>query len=343
MYRSLRPLLFRLDPETAHRLALTLLRLGGFFPPTRLLLHELYSTSTKPVTAFGFQFKNPVGLAAGYDKDALAVRGLVALGFGHIEIGTVTSLPQPGNPKPRLFRLVEDDAIINRLGFPSRGAAFVLSRLKRLDLPLVKHQGVVLGINLGKNKNTPNDQAVFDYLALLQNFAPYADYLAINVSSPNTVGLRELQRRAALEALLTQLDAQRRLEEKRLEKRLPLLVKLGPDLSEAELDEAVEAILHTGMNGVIATNTTTGRGPLRSNHRGETGGLSGRPLAMRSELVLKQLVRRLNGRIPVVSVGGIMSPEDARRRLDLGAALVQIYTGLVYQGPGWIKEIVKSL
>jgi dihydroorotate dehydrogenase len=199
----------------------------------------------------------------------------------------------------------------------------------------------VLGINIGKNKDTPNEEAVLDYLELLQCFAPYADYLAINISSPNTVGLRQLQGRATLEGLLTQLDLQRKMEEKALEKHIPLLVKLAPDLSEKELDEALEGILNTHMDGIIVTNTTLGREGLRSKHRGETGGLSGRPLRLRSEAVLCQVVKRLDEKVPIISVGGIMDPEDARRRLDLGATLIQIYTGLVYQGPGLVKKIVE--
>jgi dihydroorotate dehydrogenase len=198
----------------------------------------------------------------------------------------------------------------------------------------------VLGVNIGKNKSTPNEEAVLDYLSLLQIFAPLADYIAINISSPNTVGLRQLQGRDALEALLTQLDIQRKMEEKQLEKHVPLLVKLAPDLSEAELDDAVDVILSTHMDGIIATNTTLAREGLTSRHREETGGLSGSPLRVRSEAVLSHLVKQVDGRIPIVSVGGIMSPEDARRRFDLGATLIQLYTGLVYQGPGLVKKIL---
>jgi dihydroorotate dehydrogenase len=316
------------------------------------MLEQLYSARSKPVTAFGLTFRNPVGLAAGYDKDGLAVRGLSALGFGHVEIGTVTPLAQEGNPKPRVFRLPEDEAVINRMGFPSRGAAYVCRKIKPMDRRNIYQRVLgtrpykspaMLGVNLGKNKSTPNEEAVLDYLTLLQNFAPYADYLTINVSSPNTVGLRQLQGRAALEGLLTQLHAQRQHEEARLDKRLPLLVKLAPDLSEPELDDALDVILRTGMDGVIATNTTLARDGLRSTLAGEAGGLSGSPLRVRSEAALRQIVKRVEGRIPVVSAGGIMSPEDAKRRLDMGAVLIQLYTGLVYRGPGLVKAIVRSL
>ena len=199
-----------------------------------------------------------------------------------------------------------------------------------------------LGINLGKNKDTPNEEAVLDYLELLQCFGPYADYLAINISSPNTVGLRQLQGRAALEGLLKQLDIQRKMEENTSEKHIPLLVKLAPDLSEGELDDAVDVILATHMDGIIVTNTTLARDGLRSKHWGESGGLSGSPLRLRSEAVLCQVVKRVDEKIPIVSVGGIMNPEDAKRRLDLGAALLQIYTGLIYQGPGLVKKFLKQ-
>jgi dihydroorotate dehydrogenase len=339
MYKLFRSLLFRLEPETAHRLTLQLIRTAGNFPPSYWFLKLLYRAPARPVDAFGLTFRNPVGLAAGYDKDAVAIRGLSALGFGHVEVGTVTPRPQPGNPRPRVFRLVQDEAVINRMGFPGEGSAYMLENLKQVHKKMSGRSRTVIGVNLGKNKDTPNEEAVLDYLSLLQIFAPYAGYLAINISSPNTVGLRQLQGRAALEALLNQLDIQRRIEEKALDRRLPLLVKLAPDLSDSELDEAVDVILRTHMDGIIATNTTLAREGLASPDRDETGGLSGSPLRARSEAVLCQIVKRVDGRIPIVSVGGIMTPEDAKKRLDLGAALVQVYTGLVYQGPGLIKKI----
>ncbi len=359
MYPFLRPLLFKLQPETAHHLTLQMLRLAGIVPPSRWFMQALFTPPQKPVEVFGLKFKNPVGLAAGYDKDGVAIPGLAALGFGHVEIGTITPRPQPGNPHPRVFRLVEDESVINRMGFPSRGSEYVQQQLnpalprgfldalfgvplRRLRLFQPRHD-TVLGINLGKNKTTPNEEAVFDYLALLQSFAPYADYLAINVSSPNTVGLRSLQGREALEALLIQLNAQRRIEEARLKKSLPLLVKLAPDLTDQELDDATGVIIATGMDGVIATNTTIARDGLRSAHRAETGGLSGKPLTGLSDAILAKVVKMVAGRIPVVGVGGIMSPDDARRKLDLGAALLQVYTGMIYAGPGFVKAIVKGL
>ncbi len=337
MYSFFRPLLFKLDPETAHNLTLQLIRLGAY-QPLNLLLRVMYAAPGKPVEAFGLHFPNPVGLAAGYDKDGLAWRGLASLGFGHIEIGTVTPHPQPGNPKPRVFRLVEDRAVINRMGFPGLGAEYVARRLRGRN-----DRKVIVGVNLGKNKETPLENAASDYITLMRQFMPLADYLAINVSSPNTVGLRRLQGRELLEGLLGAIAKERGDIASGGKGKVPILVKLAPDLSEEELDDALDVIVRTGMDGVIAANTTLGREGLRSKLREETGGLSGEPLRSRSEAVLRSVVKKLDGRLPVVSVGGIMSPEDARARLDAGAALVQVYTGLVYAGPGLVKQIVQKL
>lgn len=359
MYNFLRSYLFKLDPEQAHAFTLQALRISGNIPPLRWLIAQQFKAPSKPVHVFGLDFKNPVGLAAGYDKDGLAINGLSTLGFGHVEIGTVTPKPQAGNPSPRVFRLLEDEAVINRMGFPSKGSEFVQMQLnpnlrpnwiermtgfspRKKQAAKIKWN-TVLGVNLGKNKDTPNEEAVLDYLSLLQNFAGLADYLTVNVSSPNTVGLRNLQGREALETLLTQLHQQRLIEQGNHKKRIPILVKLAPDLNEAELDDAIEAILSARMDGVIVTNTTLGREGLKSNLKGESGGLSGSPLNVKSEAVLRQTVKRVNGEIPVVSAGGIMNPDDAKRRLDLGAALVQVYTGLIYRGPGLVREIIKSL
>ncbi len=362
MYSSIRPLLFRLEPERAHALTLHALRIAGNLAPLRWIIEQTFKSPSKPVTAFGLTFRNPVGLAAGYDKDGVAIRGLAALGFGHIEIGTVTPKPQPGNPSPRVFRLLDDEAVINRMGFPSRGSEFMQLRLnpslrpgwfervygfqprgKKILINSIHRGGAILGINLGKNKDTSNDDAAYDYVSLVDVFSKYADYLTINISSPNTVGLRELQGRAALENLLSHIHQQRLVSQKEHEKRIPILVKLSPDMTEAELNDAIEAILQTRMDGIIVTNTTLAREGLRSNLRGESGGLSGSPLKVKSEAVLHQTVKRVNGAIPIVSAGGIMNPDDAKRRLDLGAALIQVYTGLIYRGPGLVKEIVQAL
>jgi dihydroorotate dehydrogenase len=336
MYRFFRPLLFKLDPETAHGLTLQLIRLAGILPPSRWLLQAMFAAPEKPVEVFGLKFKNPVGLAAGYDKDGVAMHGLATLGFGHLEIGTVTPRLQPGNPKPRIFRLVEDEAVINRMGFPGRGAEFAARHVSAVSQ---RPRSTIIGVNLGKNKDTPLENSADDYVTLMQRFMPLADYLAINISSPNTVGLRRLQGREKLETLLGQISAARGT----LHMSRPILVKLAPDLNDEELDDALGAILDNGMDGVIATNTTLERDGLKSKHQNETGGLSGRPLTVRSEAVLAKIVKRLDGRIPVISVGGIMSPEDAKRRLDMGAALVQVYTGLIYSGPGLVQKIVRAV
>jgi dihydroorotate dehydrogenase len=339
MYPLFRPLLFRLDPEQAHTLTLSLVRLAGVLPPVRALLRGLFAAPGWPVQAFGLTFSNPVGLAAGYDKDGLGWRGLACLGFGHLEIGTVTLRPQPGNPRPRLVRLPEERALINRMGFPGRGAEFVCRQIAAPRPP-----GLVLGVNIGMNKDTPLEEAPQDYLALLRIFAPLADYLAVNVSSPNTAGLRRLQARRALEELLSTLAAERRaLPPAGTGRRVPILVKLSPDLNEAELDDAVEAIERAGMDGVIATNTTLGRAGVRSPLAAEAGGLSGAPLRECSSQMVGRITARTGGRLPVIGVGGVMSAAGAREKLDAGAALVQVYSGLVYRGPGLVKDILEGL
>jgi dihydroorotate dehydrogenase len=318
--------------------------LAGNFPLSNWFLKTLYKVPSKPVRAFGLIFKNPVGLAAGYDKDGLALRGLAALGFGHIELGTVTPRPQPGNPPPRLFRLVEDEAVINRLGFPGKGADYVARRLLRRGAQgATPRNDIIIGVNLGKNKDTPLEEAASDYLGLMHRFMILANYLTINVSSPNTVGLRRLQARDMLDSLLGAIARGRELIASGQAGNAPILVKLAPDLTDDELDDAVGVILDRGMDGIIVTNTTLGREGLKSKFQGESGGLSGGPLRVRSETVLRQVVGRVNGRVPIISAGGIMGPEDAKRRLDLGAALIQIYTGLVYRGPRLVKDIVESL
>ena len=336
MYSLLRALLFRLDPESAHQFTLQLLRLGGN-EPIYSILRNIYSAPSRPVQAFGLTFRNPVGLAAGYDKNAVAIKGLSALGFGHIEVGTVTPKPQPGNPRPRVFRLPEDDAVINRMGFPSQGADYVVHKLKRLNVRTLLRGNIVLGINLGKNKDTPIENAAEDYVSLMKNFIPLSDYLTLNVSSPNTVGLRRLQGRELLENLLGHIN----LERGTWNLKPPILVKISPDLTDEELDDTVGVILDKGMDGIIATNTTLARDGLVSKVQKEAGGLSGGPLKVRSESVLRQVVKSVNGKIPVTSVGGITKLDDAKRRLEMGATLIQLYTGLIYMGPGLGKKILK--
>ena len=334
-YSLLRPIIYRLQPEQAHALSVGLLRLAGMLPPVGAGLRSVFRSfgPAHPVRAFGLDFANPLGLAAGYDKDGLAWRGLACLGFGHLELGTVTPKPQPGNPKPRVFRLVEDQAVINRMGFPGLGARFLAGRLGGK-----RPRGLVIGVNIGKNKDTPDEEAARDYVSLVETFAPLADYLAVNVSSPNTPGLRKLQERGALEKILAPVDAAR----SRLGRRVPVLVKLAPDLDDAGLDGALEAALGCGMDGIIAANTSVRRDGLRSPSAGETGGLSGAPLAALSQEFLAKVVRRLDGRLPVIASGGVMDAAGARARLDAGAALVQLYTGLIYAGPGLVKDILDS-
>ncbi len=329
MYSRIRPWLFRLDPERAHAATLRLLQLVGALPPLAALLRKLYAVSSaSPVELFGLKFANQLGLAAGYDKDGLAWRGLACLGFGHIEIGTVTPRPQPGNSRPRVFRLLQDQALINRLGFPSRGAAFVARCLSGR-----RPKGLVLGVNLGINKDTPLDHAIEDYTSLMRTFSPLADYLTINVSSPNTPGLRQLQESKPLSDLLSELSRH---------KTMPLLVKLSPDLNDAQLDSAVDVLLQHEVEGVIATNTTLTRPALSSHAPSEQGGLSGAPLAGLSRRLVGRIYTRTQGRLPIVAAGGILSRQDADAAINAGASLVQIYTGLVYRGPSLVKEILEE-
>lgn len=339
-YNHLRSLIFRLDPERAHNLTLRLLALAGAPPPIRAWLRRIFTPQIPGlgVRAFGLDFRNPVGMAAGFDKDGRAIHGLACLGFGHLELGTVTPHPQVGNPRPRVFRLPEDQAVINRMGFPNAGAEPLLENLRRGRPP-----GVVVGVNIGKGVDTPLEGAVEDYLVLLRIFYSYADYLAINVSSPNTIGLRRLQAREHLEVLLQALSVERSSLQVTSGRRVPILVKLAPDLTEGELEDAVDAIVSSGMDGVIATNTTVERVGLRSQRREEIGGLSGAPLKDRSTEVVRRIQQITNGRLPIVGVGGIFGPEDAREKLDAGASLVQVYTGLIYRGPGLVSEILEGL
>lgn len=339
-YRLLRPLAFRLDPERAHAATLGLLRLAGAVPGLATALRSLTRAAVpaRPVDLLGLRFPNRLGLAAGYDKDGLAWRGLARLGLGHVELGTVTPRPQPGNPKPRVFRLPEDRSLINRLGFPSRGGDHLAARLAAR-----RPGGAVIGVNIGKQRDTPLDRAVEDYAALAARFAPLADYLAVNVSSPNTPELRRLQHGPALEALLRAVVGARDAVAAAGGRRTPLLVKLAPDLDSADLDRALGAIHAAGAEGVIATNTTLAREGLLSPRASEAGGLSGAGLTARSTAVVAAIRRRAGDRLPLLACGGVMGPDDARAKLDAGADLVQLYTGLVYGGPGLIGRILRGL
>lgn len=339
-YLLFRRLLFRLDPEQAHQITLKLLALAGILPPLRDLLHKAFSHSAPDlwVNIFGLEFPNPVGLAAGYDKDGIGMHGLACLGFGHLELGTVTLRPQEGNPRPRIFRLPEDQALVNRMGFPNAGGEALLRRLKQQRPP-----GVVIGVNIGKGADTSLEEADQDYIALMRTFYADVDYLAVNVSSPNTIGLRRLQARGHLEKLLSGLRVERESLHSTTRRLVPVLIKLAPDLLNQELEDAVEAISASGFDGVIATNTTISRDGLKSPMRVEGGGLSGMPLRQRAAEMVAQIYRLTDGNLPIVGVGGIFGPDDAKTMLDAGASLIQLYTGLVYQGPGIVKRILKGL
>jgi dihydroorotate dehydrogenase len=339
MYKTLRPLIFMNDPEKAHQATIALLTLGGNLRLGRFLIRSLFPIRVHgpEIKAFGLTFSNPLGMAAGYDKEGTSWRGLACLGFGHIEIGTVTPRPQPGNPKPRVFRLVEDEGVINRMGFPGRGAEAMLQQLKT-----PKPKGLVLGINIGKNKDTPLETAAEEYVCLVRKFAYCADYLAVNISSPNTPGLRTLQVRAALERLLKPIALERAEQTRQLARHVPLLIKLAPDLEDDELDNALEVIQSTHTDGVIIGNTTLQRRGLKSPKADEAGGLSGRPLNELNTLVVKKVFQRTGGSLPIVASGGVMCRDDAQRKLDAGAVLVQLYTGLIYEGPGLVVRILND-
>lgn len=336
MYELLKPWLFRQDPESIHERVLHLLAWLGQRGPSLELLQQLFSLRDPrlEVSAFGLRFPNPIGLAAGFDKNAVAVRTWAALGFGHVEIGSVTAQPQPGNPKPRLFRLPQDQALINRMGFNNEGAEAIALRLNRLQQTF-GHPPIPLGINLGKSKITPLEEAPQDYLQSLSRLWPYGDYFAINVSSPNTPGLRALQDKERLKELLAALTGF-------VQGRKPLLLKIAPDLTWEQLDEILGLVTDYRLSGLIATNTTTARSGLQTPID-EAGGLSGKPLRARSLEVLQYLHARLQGRLPIVSVGGIFSAEDVWERLASGATLVQVYTGFVYEGPFMLKKLCRGL
>jgi dihydroorotate dehydrogenase len=340
LFDYFRSLLFHLEPEAAHRLTIRLLALATSIPPIRGWMRRIFTVQdpSLKLQAFGLAFPNPIGLAAGYDKDGRGMHGLACLGFGHLELGTVTPQPQPGNPRPRIFRLIEDEALINRMGFPNEGAGSLLRRLRRGRPP-----GVVLGINIGKGEGTPLDRAVDDYLDLVQTFYPYADYLAVNVSCPNTIGLRRLQAREHLEVLLEAIAAARSDLLNASGRRVPILVKLAPDLEIGEIEDALGALVGAGMDGVIATNTSVERSGLRSPRRREIGGLSGEPLRKRSTEVVRTIDRLTGGNLPIIGVGGVSGLVDAREKLDAGATLVQIFTGLVYRGPLLVRGILEGL
>ena len=339
LYPLSRSVLFRLDPETAHGLSLKAIERVGRVPGLRSAVASMFTVhDAEPVEVLGLTFPNRVGLAAGYDKDGDGWRGLACLGFGHIEVGTVTPEPQPGNPKPRIFRLVDERSVINRMGFPGKGAAYVADQLRGR-----KPGGPIIGANIGKQKTTSLEDAAQDYEELVDVFAPLADYLAVNISSPNTPGLRKLQERGFLGALLGRVAARRDEVAGRIGKKVPVLVKLAPDLTDDQLLTAVDVIAESGLDGIIATNTTISRDTVDHPLSKEEGGLSGAALTEMSTHIIARIHEHTGGAIPIVGVGGIMGAEDARAKLDAGATLVQVYTGLIFEGPGLVKRILLGL
>jgi dihydroorotate dehydrogenase len=334
LYRLARSALFQLDPETAHHLALrSMCALGP-----AAALFGAGSDRGEECTVMGIRFPNPVGLAAGMDKDAQYLEPLAALGFGHLEVGTVTPRPQPGNPKPRLFRLVEHEAIINRMGFNNVGVDQLLRNVEKSS-----YRGV-LGINIGKNLDTPIERAADDYLACLAAVYDRATYVAVNISSPNTKNLRDLQSKERLDDLLAAIVARRDSLAARAGAVKPLAVKIAPDLDDEQIAAIAELALKHRIDALIATNTTISRAGVEGHrHAGEAGGLSGRPVFGRSTDVLRKLTGLLQGRIPLIGVGGILTGADARAKVDAGASLVQIYTGFIYRGPDLIAEARRAL
>ena len=335
MYKSLiRPILFNFDPEKVHYFTFDALKFLFKIPGIPSIFKNKFQLNDPRLErkVFGLTFKNPVGLAAGFDKNAVLYKELDSLGFGFIEVGTVTPKGQPGNEKTRLFRLKEDSAIINRMGFNNEGVEAAVKRLK-------SNKNVLIGGNIGKNKNTPNENAVSDYKICFEALFDHVDYFVVNVSSPNTPNLRELQDKEPLTTLLNTLQQLNLLKSK----SKPILLKIAPDLTDEQLMDIIEIISETGIAGVIATNTTISRDGLQSENKVEMGGLSGKPLKNRSTEVIRFLSEKSNNAFPIIGVGGIHNAKDALEKLEAGASLIQLYTGFIYEGPGLIKEINKAI
>lgn len=330
--KLIRPLLFKVNPETAHEFGIETLKIAlGAKAAQNLAAKKIGNTVFENLERFGFRFKNPLGVAAGFDKNGVVVNQLAALGFGFVEVGTVTFKPQKGNEKPRIFRLTEDKALINRLGFNNEGTPRVVERLKKLS------PNCVIGVNIGKNKDVPNDEAIESYLKSFDLASTVADYIAVNVSSPNTPNLRQLQQAETLEELLGKLqERNRELSAK------PLLVKIAPDLTEAEIEAIVDIALKLNLAGIIATNTTVKRENLKTKIN-ETGGLSGKPLQKISNEVISKIYTYSKGKLPVIGVGGVFTAEDAFEKIASGASLVQAYTGFIYHGITFARDINSGL
>ncbi len=335
MYALLRPALFKLDPETAHHLTLK-----GLNTLNTLGLSSLVAARIQddPRTVMGLSFPNPVGLAAGLDKNGEYINGLAALGFGYIEIGTITPLPQPGNPLPRLFRLPEAQAIINRMGFNNQGVDALIANVQRAN-----YSGI-LGINIGKNAATPMEQAADDYLICLRKVYAYANYVTVNISSPNTKNLRQLQDEAALNNLLSLLKAEQQKLADLHGKYVPIALKIAPDMESEQITQISQLLMKHRIDGVIATNTTLSRVGVENIPQGdETGGLSGAPVREKANIVIRQLARELHNELPIIGVGGILSGADALDKIKAGASLVQIYSGLIYTGPSLIRDSCEAI
>jgi dihydroorotate dehydrogenase len=343
MYQLIKPLLFQFDPEKVHYFVTRNLKRLNRFPGGAALTRMLWDLEDKQLEkeVFGLKFNNPVGLAAGFDKNAELISEMADLGFGFVEVGTVTPLPQPGNLKPRMFRLPADKALINRMGFNNLGVDVAAERIAAWRRNArVAQKGLIIGGNIGKNKVTPNEEAVNDYIKCFDRLFDVVDYFVVNVSSPNTPGLRALQEKEPLTKILNTL--QQRNSKNGISR--PILLKIAPDLTHEQLDDIVDIVKVTGIAGIIATNTTVVRDGLRSEkHNDETGGLSGKPLTQRSTEVIRYLHKKSNGAFPIIGVGGIHSPEDAIEKLKAGASLLQLYTGFIYEGPGLIKRINKKI
>lgn len=341
MYKLLiRPLFFLLKPETIHNLLFFILKLMQRIPVSLLILKQFKIRTNNFAlerTVFGINFNNPVGLAAGLDKNAVAVQALGKMGFSHIEIGAVTPLMQAGNPKPRLFRIKKDNALINRMGFNNLGLENIVKALKGTKTD------IIIGGNIGKNKITTNENAINDYEKSFEALYPYVDYFVVNVSSPNTPNLRALQEKEPLSRILGRL---RQLSDEKVERK-PILLKIAPDLSNSQIDDVIEIVLQCKIDGIVATNTTISREGLSISSKEiekiGNGGLSGKPLTKRSTEVIKYIYQKSGGKIPIIGVGGIMTAEDAIEKLEAGASLVQIYTGFIYEGPALIKRINKAV
>lgn len=338
MYKLIKPVLFKFNPENVHHFVTDGLIIARRVWGVKSLINSAFVLEDKRLEreVMGLKFKNPLGLAAGFDKNGNMIEEMAAFGFGFVEVGTVTPLPQPGNEKPRMFRLTADEALINRMGFNNQGVDVVAHRLSLID-----RKGLIIGGNIGKNKITPNEDAVSDYIKCFDRLFDVVDYFVVNVSSPNTPGLRELQEKEPLKNILNTLQ----LRNLKNDISRPILLKIAPDLTNSQLDDIIEIVRETKIAGVIATNTTLSREDLISAEqlKKESGGLSGKPLTKRSTEVIRYLSEHSEKSFDIIGVGGIHSPEDALEKLHAGAALIQIYTGFIYEGPSLIKRILKKL